>query len=203
MPGKKNKETNITRDAYHLHKKLGWKSYSCTIFFVRLLVRFHVRYFVQFHGRFNALFLVQFLVRFHVQVFVGFFVRFFFYRFHAQFLVGFFTDLMSDFLSDLMSHLLSDCLSDFVFKNLYNRLYHLHTLAANGCPAMKCWKWQQNDQFPHSSCNFVIRMDYSIDDKNMRQKFFQVGKSSGTLLGRFTLKTCLQVINIIGVLTGK
>ena len=102
-----------------------------------------------------------------------------------------------------MSDLLSDCLSDFVFKNLYNRLYHLHTLAANGCPAMKCWEWQQNDQFPHSSCNFVIRMDYSIDDKNMRQKFFQVGKSSGTLLGRFTLKTCLQVINIIGVLTSK
>ena len=110
---------------------------------------------------------------------------------------------MSDFLSDLKSDLLSDCLSDFVFKNLYNRLYHLHTLAANGCPAMKCWKWQQNDQFPHSSCNFVIRLDYSIDDKNMRQKFFQVGKSSGTLLGRFTLKRCLQVINISGVLTSK
>ena len=127
----------------------------------------------------------------------------FFYRFHAQFLVRFFTDLMSDFLSDLMSHLLSDCLPDFVFKNLYNRLYNLHTLAANGCPAMKRWEWQQNDQFPHSSCNFVIRMDYSIDDKNMRQTFFQVGKSSGTLLGRFTLKTCLQVINIIGVLTSK
>ena len=29
-------------------------------------------------------------------------------------------------------------------------------------------------QFPHSNCNFVIRMDGSVDDKIIRRKFFRV-----------------------------
>ena len=41
-------------------------------------------------------------------------------------------------------------------------------------------------KFPHSNCNFVIRMDSSIDVKNIRQKFCRP-KSSGTLLGRLPL----------------
>ena len=50
----------------------------------------------------------------------------------------------------------------------------MHILAANGCPVMKCWEWQQNKQFPHSNCNFVIRMDRSVDAKIIRRKFFRV-----------------------------
>ena len=38
---------------------------------------------------------------------------------------------------------------------------------------MKCWEWQKNKQFPHSNCNFAIRMDSSIDGKNIRQKFVE------------------------------
>ena len=60
----------------------------------------------------------------------------------------------------------------------------MHILAFNGRPAMKCWEWQQNKQFPHSNCNFVIRIDSSVDGKIIRQKS---PKSSGTLLGRLPL----------------
>ena len=78
----------------------------------------------------------------------------------------------------------------------------MHILAANGRPAMKCWEWQLNKQFPHSNCNFVIRMDSSVDDKNIRHKFFSRPKSSGTLLGRLPLnstrkpkKSSLKTVN--------
>ena len=58
-------------------------------------------------------------------------------------------------------------------KNPYNRDENLHILATNGRLAMKCWEWQKNKQFPHSNCNFAIRMDSSIDGKNIRQKFVE------------------------------